>query len=88
MSDPQTPPSPQPAPKWTGSAIALVVIGLLILIPSGLCTSVFGLAGLFDSSGYGGYDGFMLGMALIVGGPFIILGALLIRTGLRERRRG
>lgn len=77
---------PKPAGRWTGSAIVLVVIGLLILIPSGLCTGVFGIGALID--GGGGYSGFVLGMALVIGGPFILLGALLVRTGLRERHRG
>ena len=25
-------------PRWTGASIALLVIGLLILVPAGLCT--------------------------------------------------
>ena len=86
MSDvhqPKGPADPNPQPRWTGGAIALVLIGLLILIPSGLCTAVFGLGDLMDSGGP-----FMLIIALVVGGPFVVLGALLIRTGLRERRQG
>lgn len=86
IHEPQGPADPNPPRRWTGSAIVLVVIGLLILVPSGLCTSVFGLGALFD--GGSGYGGFVLGMALVVGGPFIVLGALLVRTGLRERHRG
>ncbi len=91
MSDtdqPQGPIDPRPPARWTGAAVALVVIGLLILIPSGLCTSAFGVAGLLGALGSSGGDISLLPMALIVGGPFVVLGALLVRTGLRERRRG
>ena len=73
--------------RWTGAAIALVVIGLLILIPSGLCTGIFGIGALFDLTAAQGYAGILLIGALVLGGPFIVLGALLIRTGLRERHR-
>jgi hypothetical protein len=73
--------------RWTGSAFALVVIGLLILIPSGLCTGVFGVGALLDLGSGQGYEVVMLVGALVIGGPFIILGTLLLRTGLRERRR-
>lgn len=83
MSEPMMPPTPPPQPRWTGSAIALVLIGFLILIPSGLCTAVFGLGDLMGSGG-----GYMLVLALIVGGPFVVLGIALIRSGLRERRQG
>ena len=86
MFDPQTP--PPTGPRWTGAAIALFSIGLLILIPSGLCTGAFGIGALVDTLSSNGSDSGILIMALIVGGPFILLGALLMRTGLRERWRG
>jgi hypothetical protein len=82
------PQSPPPEPKWTAAAITLVVIGLLILVPSGLCTGVMGISALFDSSDGANFNIVILAMALIVGGPFVVIGALLVRTGLRERRRG
>ena len=91
MSDvhqPQGPADPKPPARWTGAAIGLVTIGLLILVPSGLCTGVMGLSALLDSGGGGGLNGFILVMALVIGGPFVVLGALLLRTGLRERNRG
>lgn len=90
MSDvhqPQGPADPKPPARWTGAAIALVVIGLLILVPSGLCTSAFGIAGLMGMFESSSGDASLLPMALIVGGPFVVLGALLVRTGLRERHR-
>jgi hypothetical protein len=90
MSDvhqPQGPTDPKPPARWTGAAVTLVIIGLLILVPSGLCTGVFGIAGLVGSFGSSGGGMGLLAMALIVGGPFVVLGALLVRTGLRERNR-
>jgi len=82
----QGPADPKPPARWTGAAVALLVIGLLILIPSGLCTSAFGVAGLLGAFGSSG-DISLLPMALIVGGPFVLLGALLVRAGLRQRQR-
>ncbi len=90
MSDvhqPHGPADPKPPARWTGAAVALVTIGLLILIPSGLCTSAFGIAALMGSLGPSGADMSILAMALIVGGPFVALGALLVRAGLRQRHR-
>ena len=37
-----TQPEQPPRRHWTAGAVALVVIGLLILVPSGLCTAVIG----------------------------------------------
>jgi hypothetical protein len=71
------------------SGIALLAVGLLILIPSGLCTGIFGGGALLDAimyPGNGGDSASMLGMALIIGGPFVILGAVLVRFGIRRLR--
>jgi hypothetical protein len=87
MSDtPQTPEPPKP--RWTGSAIAIFAIGLLIFIPSGLCTSALGIGAIADAFSSNGFDYGTVIMALIVGGPFMLLGALLMRTGWRGRKRG
>jgi hypothetical protein len=86
MSDPPQMPEP-PKPKWTGAAITFFAIGLLIFIPSGLCTGVMGIGAIVDSYGSNGFDYGILIMALVVGGPFMLIGALLMRTGLRERQR-
>lgn len=86
MSDTSQVPPPT-KPRWTGAAITLVAIGLLIFVPSGLCTSVMGIGALIDG-GSSGPDFGILFMALIVGGVPMLLGFLLIRTGLRERKRG
>jgi hypothetical protein len=71
-------------PRWTGISIALFVIGLLIVVPSGLCTAL-GL--VFALSPYGLTDVSMLGLVLTVGGIPLALGAVLVWAGLKARRR-
>jgi hypothetical protein len=60
--------------------VAQVIVGLLILLPSGLCTGW----GLFGALGSGALDG--LPIVLVFGGPFLLGGALLIRAGIRRFR--
>lgn len=74
MSQPWEP-KPATTPRWTAGAVALIVIGLLIVIPSGLCTAVFaGGAGLL--------------IPLLIGGPFIAVGISLIIAGWRSYKQG
>ncbi len=77
-------PEQQPKPRGAG-AIALIVIGLLILIPSGLCTSLFAIGSIVSLlvSPMNADVGVIL-PALIVGGPFIALGAFLVHLGWRR----
>ncbi|MGA9796929.1 MAG: hypothetical protein WBQ17_15505 [Rhizomicrobium sp.] len=84
MSD--APPTP-PKPKWTGAAIAFMAIGLLIFIPSGLCTSVFGIGALLDGGSNGPNLSFLF-VALVVGGIPVLIGFIFIRLALKERKRG
>ncbi len=72
------------------ASLALIVIGLMILIPSGLCTGFFALGSLVEvilkpGSAADGLD--MLPMALIVGGPFVVVGGLLVWSGIRAGKR-
>jgi hypothetical protein len=84
MSDaPQTPSKP----KWTGAAITFMAIGLLIFIPSGLCTSVFGIGALLSGSSNGPDFSFLI-MALVIGGIPMLIGFVFIRLALKERKRG
>lgn len=85
MSSPET---PKPRLRWTANAIALLVIGLLILIPSGLCTAGFGIMALVDFLNYPeNSDGAsFVAEAVIVGGPFILVGAALVYGALRARK--
>jgi len=81
MSDPLPP--QQSKPRWNAVSIAIFVIGLLILIPSGLCT---GLGLLFALSPYGIADRSMVGLILTIGGLPILIGAALVYAGLKSRR--
>ena len=79
---------PAAKPRRTAAAIALIVIGLLFLVPSGLCTGFFGAMAVLGVI----YEPQNSGMSeilpvLMVGGPFILIGALLLRLGLRARKR-
>jgi hypothetical protein len=71
----QTPPQ-QSKKSWPGASLALFIIGLLILVPSGLCTALFIVgyppAGLFF---------------LLVGAVPMGVGALLVWGALKARRR-
>ena len=85
MSQSESPPPPvppqAPPPHWTFISGALFAIGLLILIPSGLCTAFFGVMSL------GGGDPSFLMMALMVGALPIAIGLGLVYAGLNTRRR-
>jgi hypothetical protein len=65
--------------------VALIVIGLLILIPSGLCTGIM-IVGAF----WAGFDPSsfeMVFLALLYGGPFVVLGGFFLWLGIRQKRR-
>lgn len=81
MSSPQPPPPKKP--HWTMLSVVLFVLGLLILIPSGLCTGLLGLPLLIGPSG----DLSVLPLVLIYGGVPMALGVSLVLAGLRARRR-
>ena len=80
---------PPPRADTLGGTIVLLVLGLLVLVPSGLCTGYFGIAGL--TSMMGGHDSQGLGeffflAALILGGPFVVAGAAMLWIGIRRWR--
>jgi hypothetical protein len=90
-----TGPDPSPKSRWTAGAVALIVIGLVILIPSGLCTTAIGIGYVIEMFTYqrqnlvtiltGALPTALLLPALI-GGPFIALGAYLVHLGWRRRK--
>lgn len=80
MSEPENPSPPPVRYRWTLGAIAVFVMGLLILVPSGLCTAVFGFSMLTS-----GNDGLLL-LPLVIGGVPIAIGILLVRAGLEMRK--
>jgi hypothetical protein len=75
----------QSAPRWTGASIALFVLGLLILLPSGLCTAVLGVSALAE--GLATTDLSALFAVLFVGGVPAAIGAALVYAALRIRAR-
>jgi hypothetical protein len=92
MSEPEVRPErrPEPQPPRRGcAATALIVVGLLILIPSGLCTGFMTIgplvAAIFGSKQYASTD--MVQIALMIGGPFVLVGGVLTWIGFAMRRR-
>lgn len=83
--------APNLQPRRSSAAIALIAIGLLILVPSGLCSAVFAIGFLHDMFTATGetaaYARGLIGVVPIVGGPPMLLGALLLWLGLRRRGR-
>ena len=79
-----TGPEQTPRRRWTASAIALLVFGLVILVPSGLCTAYLGIMGLF----FGGNDtADIVTMALFYGAPFLLIGGILVWLAFRVRKQ-
>jgi hypothetical protein len=83
--------SPDPAPirkHGVAGAIAMVVIGLLIFIPSGLCTGVIGVGALVETILHPargeGFAAFV--MVLTTGAPFVAAGFALIWFGVKRLR--
>ncbi len=72
----------QDAPRWTGVSIAFLVVGLLILVPSGLCTALIGGAVLIEDA-----DGAGVIAVLLYGALPIAMGAALVYAGFNMRRR-
>ena len=77
-------PDPQPPARyrWTFISVALFVIGLLIIIPAGLCTAVMGAFMFAESPDASG-----LMLLLMFGGIPMAAGAVLIWAGLKARPR-
>ena len=75
----------QTAGRWTAASIALFVLGLLILLPSGLCTAIFGAAALFE--GLGTADLGALFAVLLTGGIPAGIGAALVYAAFKIRGR-
>jgi hypothetical protein len=85
---PSDPPLARP-PRRRGSSLALIFIGLLILIPSGLCTAVFGVGMIVDMTGTGeaaAYARGLIWVVLAIGGPPIALGTAVLVWGLKRDR--
>jgi hypothetical protein len=83
---------PDPGAKRTYSVagtVALLLIGLLFLIPSGLCTAILGGGALLDAFVHPENSGDSLSaivMVAMVGGPFVAVGAVLVWFGVKRLR--
>jgi hypothetical protein len=69
--------------------VALLLIGLLFLIPSGLCTAILGGGALLDAFVHPENSGDALSaivMVAMVGGPFVAIGAVLVWFGVKRLR--
>ena len=82
-ADPQS--SPGGTPHWTAASIALFVLGLLILVPSGLCTALVGGSIFVDGLASADLSGIFV--VLIYGGIPAAMGAALLYAALKLRRR-
>jgi hypothetical protein len=80
-------PAPQPPKgrlRWTFISVALFVLGLLIIIPSGLCTAVMGSFMVAENPNP---DPSGILLLLLFGGIPMAAGAVLMWAGLKARTR-
>ncbi len=90
MPDIENPPPP-PSPPNTGcGGVALMVIGAMILIPSGLCTAILGVGAVIDLNS--NRSSFWSDLSDV--GPWALMviavavaGILMIRAGVRMQKR-
>jgi hypothetical protein len=82
------PENPTPKGSLTGVGVALVVIGLLILVSSGLCTGLIGFFGVSEAVSSGNWDSFWNDFANDFVMPlfFVLLGGALFWSGLSLRK--
>jgi hypothetical protein len=75
-------------PQWTVGGCAFVVLGLLILIPSGLCTGTFGYMTLLSiAQGSDVAEALSNGfLVLAISGSFLAGAIFLIRHGFNQRK--
>jgi hypothetical protein len=88
MSEPSSiPVAPPPRPSSGRRIFGIIVmlLGIAMTVISGLCTTVFMVNDMTTSSGGGG-DINLSGIEFIVGGPFILVGALMWWGGARLKR--
>ena len=83
---------PEPSAKRQYNAAgtaALLIIGLLFLLPSGLCTGIFGGGAIVDALLHPANvrDSLsILLMAAVIGGPFIAIGGVMVWFGVKRMR--
>jgi hypothetical protein len=89
MSTPEDPADPKKKGSLTGAGIALVVIGVLILVPSGLCTGLLGIFGIGEAVSTGNWNNFWNDLASDFMIPlfFVVIGGALLWAGLQQRKK-
>jgi len=66
------------APGWRrGCGLTIMILGIIMTVLSGLCTAGMTIGDLSGGGGGGGGDINLSGIQFIVGGPFILIGALM-----------
>lgn len=75
------PEPPGQKPRWNLISIALFVIGLLILIPTGLCVALAGILAIGDN------DLSAIPSILLFAALPVAVGGAIIYAALKERRR-
>jgi hypothetical protein len=83
MSDPALEPTISRGRRTFG--LIIMLLGIAMTVTAGLCTTAF-FVGDMTSSGGGGGDINLSGIEFIVGGPFILVGALMWWGGARLKR--
>ena len=77
-------------PRKLGRGFAMICAGLLILVPSGLCTGFFSISSLVDmmsaNRSEANYDTGIFWLSLMIGGPPILAGIALVYFGMRLNR--
>jgi len=90
MSEPDgasSPPPPALPPPYGAKrviGIIIMALGIALTVGSGLCTTVFMVN---DMTSSGGGEINLSGVEFIIGGPFILIGALMWWGGARLKRR-
>jgi hypothetical protein len=77
---------PEPKKHNVAGGIALLMIGLVILIPSGLCTGIMAGAAIWSMFASPASGLTLLPTALTVGGPFVAVGSVLVWQGIKRLR--
>jgi hypothetical protein len=81
-------PQPDRRPSIVAT-IAILVVGLLILVPSGLCTGIFALMPVIQAISHPSQMVSLgdVSLVLMIGGPFVVAGGLLTWWGINRLRR-
>jgi len=88
MSQPDsTPPEPTPTLRHTGGEIAMILFGVVLLLP-GLCTGIFGMGAIYDMIISASSEGFSILLeALLFGAIPLAIGGVLVFAAFKMRKK-